>query len=212
MNGEFGDYLDMVSRSVSDVTQDGKPARRVTLERDFDTPPTDLWEAVTDPERLQRWFLPVSGNLKPGGRYQLEGNAGGMIMECDPPRFLSVTWEFGGGLSWLEVRIVADGEAKSRLTLSHICPVDDHWITYGPDAVGVGWDLGLLGLALYLPRRTAHFDEADFAASAGGGDYIAGASEDWRRASVASGEDSAHAEIAAQRTSTFYTGRQLQAD
>ena len=44
-----------------------------------------MWDACTDPERIGRWFLPVSGDLRLGGRYQLEGNAGGEILRCEPP-------------------------------------------------------------------------------------------------------------------------------
>ena len=44
-----------------------------------------MWDAVTSAERIPRWFLPISGDLRLGGRYQLEGNAGGEVLECAPP-------------------------------------------------------------------------------------------------------------------------------
>lgn len=203
---DFTAYLGAVTRTVTDLECEGKPARNVTLERRYDTSPEDLWDAVTNPERLPRWFLAVSGDLRPGGHYQFKGNAGGTISDCVPPRFLSVTWEFGGGVSWVEVRIAAEEKSQSRLTLSHTCPIDDHWKKYGPGAVGVGWDLGLLGLVLHLLDGVDQLDEEAFAASAEGKAYITGASEDWRRAAVASGDDAAHAEAAAKRTTAFYTG------
>ena len=56
-----------VDRVVTDATRNGKPARRVTLQRRYDTTPEDLWDALTSPERLPRWLLPVSGELKLGG-------------------------------------------------------------------------------------------------------------------------------------------------
>jgi hypothetical protein len=34
---------------------------------------SDLWDAVTNADRIPRWFLPVSGDLRLGGHYQLEG-------------------------------------------------------------------------------------------------------------------------------------------
>ncbi len=37
----------------------------------------EVWDALTNPERIPRWFLPISGELRLGGRYQLTGNAGG---------------------------------------------------------------------------------------------------------------------------------------
>ncbi|QIB66920.1 SRPBCC family protein [Kineobactrum salinum] len=206
MRDDFTAYLGAVSRTVTELEREGKPARNVTLERIYDTSPDDLWEAVTNPERLTRWFLPVSGDLKPGGHFQLKGNAGGTIRECDPPGFLSITWEFGGGMSWVEVRIAAESESRARLTLSHICPVDDHWKKYGPGAVGVGWDLALLALVFHFVDGAEQLDEATFSASSEGKAYITGASGDWRQAAVASGDDAAHAEAAAERTTAFYTG------
>ncbi len=206
MDVDFSTYLGAVTRTVTELERDGKPARCVTLARSFDTDVHDLWDAVSNPERLPRWFLPVSGELKLGGTYQFEGNAGGTITDCVPPEFLAVTWEFGGGLSWVEVRLAPEGESKARLVLSHICPLDDHWKTFGPGAVGVGWDLGLLGLALHLLDDTGRFDEAAFSTSAGGSAFMEGASEDWGRAAAAAGQDPAEAQAAAARTAAFYTG------
>ena len=41
---------------------------------------TTSGDALTDPERIGRWFLPISGDFRLGGRYQFEGNAGGKIL------------------------------------------------------------------------------------------------------------------------------------
>lgn len=204
---DFEACLGAVTRTVSDLEREGKPARCVTLERSYDTTPDDLWDAVTNPERLPRWFAPVSGELKLGGRYQVQDNAGGVITECAAPHFFSVTWEFGGGISWVELRLTAEGEDRSRLALSHICPVDDHWNKYGPGAVGIGWDLGLVGLAVHLSAGdTDRFDENAFNASSEGKAFIVGCSDDWRRAAVAAGENPSQAEAAAKLTAAFYTG------
>src|SRR5215813_14546632 len=98
-------HLGAVTRTVSELTRDSKPARCVTLTRLYDTTVDDLWDAVTNPERLPRWFLPVEGDLRLGGRYQLKGNASGQITTCDAPRVLNHTWEFGGQISWVQVRL-----------------------------------------------------------------------------------------------------------
>ncbi len=206
---DFDAHLRAMRRSVTILERDGKPARGVTLERDYDTTVDDLWDAVTNPERLPRWFLPISGDLEPGGRYQLEGNAAGSITECEPPRAFSVTWEFGGEMSWVEVRIAPEGDTRSCLTLCHICPVDDdYWPKYGPGAAGMGWDLGLIGLEFHLSDSPIEFDEETLATSAEGRDYIARASDAWGRAAVEAGEDPAQAEAAARRTTAFYTGEE----
>jgi uncharacterized protein YndB with AHSA1/START domain len=207
MTFDFNAYIGAVKRSVLELERDGKPARKVTLERSYDTMPEDLWDAVTNPERLPRWFLPVSGDLRSGGHYQFKGNAGGTITECVPPRLLGATWEWAGNVSWIEVRIAAADGERSRLILSHICSVDDHWRKYGPGAVGVGWDLALIGLELHL--RGDSFDRLGgprFAVSPDGKAFVAGAGEDWERAAVASGESPAQAHGAAKQTIGFYTG------
>ena len=46
------------------------------LERTYETTIVDLWDAITSAERIPRRFLPISGDLRLGGRYQLEGHAG----------------------------------------------------------------------------------------------------------------------------------------
>lgn len=210
---DFNAHLGTVTRSVSELEREGKPARSVTLERSYDTPADDLWDAVTNPQRLPRWFMPISGDLKSGGRYQLEGNANGTITECTPPRHFAATWEFGGEISWIEVHIAAEGEHRSRLTLSHICPVDEHWEKYGPGAAGVGWDFGFIGLVVHLASAGAErFDEEASMATTEGRTFIASASEDWGRAAIKAGEAPTRAEEAAKRTTAFYTGTEEQED
>src|SRR5690242_21061903 len=126
--------LELVTRSVRNFEKDGKAASAVTLTRLYDTDVDDLWDALTSKERIPRWFLPVEGDLKLGGRYQLQGNAGGTITRCDAPSALDVTWEMGGGVSWVTVRLDAEGD-RTRLTLEHIVhasDVDAHWARFGP--------------------------------------------------------------------------------
>src|SRR6185295_15930565 len=125
---------------------EGKRARVVVAARAYDTDTDDLWNALTSRERIPRWFLPIEGELRLGGRYQLQGNAGGTITRCDPPSALDLTWEFGGAASWVQVRLEPDGR-RTRFVLEHIAHRDgigaDHWKKFGPGAVGIGWDLAL---------------------------------------------------------------------
>ena len=199
-------HLAAMERSVSALEREGQPARAVTLSRSFATTVEDLWDAVTSSERIPRWFAPVSGDLELGGRYQLEGNAGGTITACEPPSHFELTWEFYG-VSWVEVRVADAGDGGARLTLSHIAHLSDHWDQYGPGAAGVGWEMGLLGLALHLAQPDAPKpDEAAFAASQDGKAFITGSSEGWEQAAIAAGTDPEAAHAAATRTTAFYTG------
>lgn len=203
--------LGALARSVSSLERDGQSARAVTLSRGYDTTVDDLWDAVTSRERIPRWFVPVSGDLELGGRYQLAGNAGGAVTACERPSRFALTWEFGGDVSWVDVRVSDDGAGRARLTLTHTARLSPHWDEYGPGAAGVGWEMGLLGLALHLADPTAPKpDEEAFAASRDGRAFIAGSSDGWGEAAVAAGEDPDAARAAAGRTKAFYTGEPAQ--
>jgi uncharacterized protein YndB with AHSA1/START domain len=200
-------YLSAVERRVVALERDGQPARAVVLARTYETSVEDLWDALTNPERLPRWFAPVTGDFKLGGRYQVEGNAGGTVTECEPPKYFALTWEFGGGVSWVDVRIAQTGPGVSRLTLTHTAPISPHWEQFGPGAVGVGWELGLLGLALYLANPKAEkVDEAVFGVSADGKAFSRGSANRWGEAEIAGGENPDAARARAKRTGDAYTG------
>jgi uncharacterized protein YndB with AHSA1/START domain len=200
-----------VERKVASLEWQGKPARVVVAVRRYPTSVEDLWNAITDPERIARWFMPISGDLRLGGRYQLQGKAGGLIDRCEPPRILAVTWEFNGGMSWVNSTLAADGEGQAGLTLEHIAHEDEgsqaFWDQYGPGAVGVGWDLGLMGLARHLETGGDPLPrEEEFLLTPNGRTFAAISSDGWRAASVAFGTDTAAAKAAADRTTAFYTG------
>lgn len=206
MSGGFEQYLGAVTRTVTEYERDGKLVRKVALARTYATTQVDLWDAVTNKERLERWFLPVTGDLELGGRYQLKGNAGGEIQVCDPPSHLSVTWEFGGGISWVEVFFSEEAEDRAKLTLEHSCPVDSHWEEYGPGAVGVGWDLGLIGLEIHLDTDAPPFDEQAWSTSEEGKAFMRGSSQDWCRANIEAGAEPEGSRVQAKKTAAFYTG------
>ena len=201
--------ISSIDRRVGTRTLEAGEARTVTISRIYDTSLEDLWDACTNPERIPRWFLPVSGELRLGGRYQLEGNAGGTVQECDPPTSFAATWEYGDEVSWIELRLVPTPEGRTRFELEHIAHVDDaRWAQYGPGAVGVGWDLGLLGLAAHLSSGGAAVapDGEAWAATDEGRSFMSLSSRMWCEASIAAGTDEAEARAAAERTTAFYTG------
>ena len=201
--------ISAVRRQVGSRTLEAGEARVATISRVYDTDVEDLWDACTNPERIPRWFLPVSGDLRAGGRYQLEGNAGGVVESCDPPHRFTATWEYGDEVSWIELRLAPEADGRARFTLEHVAHVDDErWTEFGPGAVGVGWDLALLGLGLHLASGAA-VDPAEFMAwsvSDEGRRFMAAASEGWGEASAEAGTDVEAARTAAARTTAFYTG------
>ena len=201
--------VNAVRRQVGTRMLEAGEARVVTVARIFAAPIEDVWDACTNASRIPRWFLPVTGDLRPGGRYQLEGNAGGTIERCDPPHSFAATWEYGGDVSWIEVRLTAEAAERTLVELEHVAAGDEErWAEFGPGAVGIGWDLGFLGLAGHLEGGVGvePADAAVWMASAEGRDFMERSSERWRDASVAAGTEVAAAEAAAQRTTAAYTG------
>ncbi|KGN37770.1 SRPBCC domain-containing protein [Knoellia subterranea] len=210
--------LGAVTREFRNDEVDGEPSHIQTLEQTYPSPIDDVWDAVTSAERIPRWFLPISGDLVLGGRYQLEGNAGGEVLECEPPTEGSgaaryrVTWEYAGGVTWLTVRLHGEGE-RTRLVLEHLARAADvpaeMWEAFGPGATGVGWDSGLLGLGLHLGAtdgKLAPGEAAAWGATDEGKQFYRGAADAWGAAHAASGVDADVAQRAADATYGAYTG------
>jgi uncharacterized protein YndB with AHSA1/START domain len=198
----------LVTREVRSGSRDGAATKVTVARRTYPATQADLWDTLTSTERLPRWFLPVSGDLTPGGRFQVEGNAGGVVQRCDQPTSFSVTWEFGGTVSWLTVTLTPDG-AGTTLELAHEAPVTpDFYGTYGPGALGVGWDLALMGLGLHIDSGAAVDPQTavTFPASPEGREFIREAAGGWAAAAIADGEEQEDAWRAGSNTVNFYTG------
>ena len=101
------EQINAARRTVGSRTLEAGEARIVTVGRTYAAGLDDVWDACTNPERIPRWFLPVTGDLREGGRFQLEGNAGGTIERCEPPTAFRATWEYGGQVSWIERRLTS---------------------------------------------------------------------------------------------------------
>ena len=183
----------------------------VRLRRTYAAGIDDVWDALTDPERISRWFLPVSGDLHVGGRFQLEGNAGGEILACEEPTRFLITWSAmdtgnPSDISEVEVRLAASGDGHTTLELTHTAVLpEEAWPVYGPGAVGVGWDGGLLGLALHLEGGGSVDDPAAWAVSDEGREFYTRSSQAWGAANVAAGADPDVAAQGVANTIAFYT-------
>lgn len=184
--------------------------RTVELGRTYDAPIDDVWDALTNPDRIGRWFLPISGDYRVGGRYQFDGNAGGTIVACEGPKRLVVTWEMGAPsaanpASEVEIRLEPEGAERTRLALVHTAIVpDEMWNEYGPGAVGVGWEGGLLGLALHLGGGSVG-DSLAWQLSAEGRDFFTRSSQAWGVANAALGTDPEVVGRTVANTTAFYT-------
>jgi uncharacterized protein YndB with AHSA1/START domain len=205
------DILDELAAAHRELGKGDLPAGEaytVVLRRRYDAEVEDVWDAVTSAERLSRWFLPVSGDLRLGGRYQLEGNAGGEILRCEPPRLLKVSWLFGpdaeDGTSEVEVHLAPGPDGGTEFELVHSAIVEENFFpVYGPGATGVGWDLGLLGLALHLAGDGIE-NPVEFESSPEAREFSRRSAAAWGEAHLAAGGDPAQVAAATEATTKFY--------
>ncbi|MEU8246883.1 SRPBCC family protein [Nonomuraea sp. NPDC048916] len=199
------DIINEIARARREVS-DGAEVKTIVVRRRYDAALEEVWDACTDAERIGRWFLPISGDLRLGGHFQLEGNAGGEILHCEPPHALKVTWVMGDapGLSEVEVRLTAEDGDATLFELRHTAQVPpEMWSHYGPGAVGIGWDLTVLGLGLHLaggtisdPDAWQHSDEARR--------FMAASGQAWGEAFQAAGVPPEQVATVVENTIAFY--------
>jgi uncharacterized protein YndB with AHSA1/START domain len=209
--------IDAVDRALTAGERDGARTHVQTIAQTYRAPLDDVWDAVTSAERIPRWFLPVTGDLRLGGRYQVEGNASGTVESCDAPNSYAVTWEFGGGVTWLTVRLAEVDAEHTRVELEHVALADDigaeMWEQFGPGATGVGWDGALLGLSQHLTTGEIRPDNsAEWTQSDEGRRFQRLSADRWAEAHIASGADAATARRAADTTYAAYTAAPAPAD
>ena len=198
------DHLHAISRTLSTTTRDGVPMRKLTATRTYEAEPAEVWDALTTAERISRWLGPISGDLVVGGRFQVEGNAGGEILDCAPAHRIAVTWENFGSVSWVDVTLTP-ASGGTTLVLEHTAEVpEDLWAQFGPGAVGIGWDMTLMGLAEHLAAPSAPAPTPENMPDLAG--FMTGSSEAWCEASIASGTDQGQAQAAASAVLAMYLG------
>ena len=142
----------------------------VRIEDRYDTGIDDLWSALTDPERLARWYGQVEGDLRPGGEFRVYIEAAdiestGRVEACDPPRRLVVTtretdesYRRGQGVppfdQAIEVTSTADGDQTILVIEVRGIPLDK--IAF----YGAGWQIHAENLAAYVAGRERGDTEA----------------------------------------------------
>ncbi len=124
----------------------------VRFERRYPATPAEVWSAVTEPERVGRWLAPLA--MLDERRYRLDFGDGhtteGEVLVCEPPRLLTVTWEFTGEpVSRVAVEVRADGDG-ALLVLDHTRLPQDQGAGYG-----AGWEAHLATLEAQLTGAVA---------------------------------------------------------
>ena len=140
----------------------------VRIEDRFDTPPGDVWPALTDPARLAHWLGEVEGDLRLGGEFRARFFASGWegtgrVEACEPPQRLQVTTRDaddpeGPVEHVIEVTLTADGDHTILAWEERPIPVDLL------AAYGAGVQVHVEDLAAHLAGRepcdaAARFDE-----------------------------------------------------
>jgi uncharacterized protein YndB with AHSA1/START domain len=104
------------------------PAQAEALAFDFDLPhsPEKVWRAITDPDLLAQWLLPVTGfALVPGAEFTFrtdphpgwDGTVQCRLREIDPGRKLSYTWVVGEMLKTVVTFTLTPAATGTRLVL-----------------------------------------------------------------------------------------------
>lgn len=112
-------------------------ATKLKLTRTFDATPEDVFDALTEPDELSKWFSPTDDmevfvdkfEARVGGAYRIEMRAKdgdvhtciGKIREIDRPNRLAYTWSWEGGemgdtlVTWQ----LRDTKKGTELVLTH---------------------------------------------------------------------------------------------
>lgn len=197
-------------RTMGAATLPAGDAYTMELRRRYEAPVDDVWNAITDPERLGRWLSSVNGDLRLGGSFELDGGEHGEVLQCDPPRRLRVSWLFGPdadewpGTSEVDVRLAPTSTGGTDFELVHAAAVGEPMFpTYGPGAGGVGWDLHLLALALFLAGGET-LDHEEFRGLPEGREFARRSAVAWGEAHLAAGGDPDQVASAVEATTQFY--------
>lgn len=137
----------MNTRPTGRIARDGDRLV-LTLTREFRAPIEDVWAAVTEPERLERWIGTFTGDPTSGRvAFRMTAEEGAPaedmeIRECRPPSVLRLTSHVGEERWLLDLTLTEqDGVTTLTFTQPGIDPV-------AAEAVGPGWEY-------YLDRLVA---------------------------------------------------------
>ena len=152
----------MTERRILGSLRTADGAGVVRIEDRYDTGIDDLWSAITDPDRVARWYGRVQGDLRLGGEFRLfvtasEWEGTGVVEACEPPRRLQVrTQEVALPYEEvIEATLAADGDQTILVIEARGMSLDK--VAF----YGAGWQLHAEDLAAYLAGREPNGDIKD---------------------------------------------------
>ena len=157
-------------RSDSLRPDSSPPMEPTKLDVLIDVPPRRVFEALVEPERLQRWAGDSSPSIvdpRVGGRYGMGGGgAPGTILAWEPATTLTVAWPPGGPAQRFTITLEEKSGGRCGLYSRHAGLSLDN-----PDALlrfRSRWTDCLVGLKNYLEAGETGFTEPRDAEIAGG--------------------------------------------
>ena len=136
----------------------------VRMEDRFDTRIEDLWGALTEPDRLAKWYGEVEGELAQGGeftvRITLAGERTGLVEACEPPQHLLLQMRDPDARPGQPKQTVIEAHLSAEGTQTRLV-----WETRGLPvdllpAYGAGIQIHVEHLADYVSGRELHVDDA----------------------------------------------------
>nr|WLE93520.1 Polyketide cyclase [Streptomyces sp.] len=157
---EMDRWLGAAERETGEGTIGELAGCSVRIRRSFPAPVKEVWAACTTKPRIDTWFLPVTGELRVGGRYQLESYAEGEITRCEAPDFLSVTMAIQGAPGEARLRLRESSAGETVLEFEHTMVADAAlWSAIAPE-IGSAWEVALRYLERHL--RGEQIDKSTF--------------------------------------------------
>jgi uncharacterized protein YndB with AHSA1/START domain len=138
----------MTDYGTMETLDDGRYVLR--YERQLRHPVEKVWEALTDPARVEEWWARADIELAEGGRARFEWLNGdavaeGRITRLEPPTSIEFDTDIHGRLLW-ELAPEDDG---TRLTLTVTAELPDEYLA----SVRAGWHVHIDFLADALDGR-----------------------------------------------------------
>jgi uncharacterized protein YndB with AHSA1/START domain len=137
----------------------------VRIEDNFDADMDEAWAALTDPQRLARWYGDVDGELKVGGEFHCRVLASGWqgtkrVTVCEPPRRFALVSKGSTEPDESSVEVtLTGGEGKTTIVYEHRgIPVNLLF------AYGAGEQIHVEDLGNHLAGQERDSDEGRWAA------------------------------------------------
>ncbi len=149
----YGQLIDVGGRQVVRFT------RRYAVSR------TELWAAITEPDRMARWAFRAEMEPRTGGTLRFDfdeaGVSEGTILEWDEPSVLEYKWATDTETPWrIRFELTSDGGGGTVLTFDHLLPDASN------PSFAAGWHWHLDRLATHLTgsepadvETDEHFDD-----------------------------------------------------